>query len=787
MNKIWRFLSGRRSSKGVRLHNGPDTIQPPKGTVECNIVLLDGTAMKIHIPKRAPAQELIDQVAHALDLVEKDYFGLQFSDVYQVSHWLDPTKTVKHQIKIGPPFTLHFRVKLFPPNPQNIREELTRYYFFLQIKQDIQTGRLPCPFDVAVELAAYILQSENGDYAPNIHTPEFVSEYRFVPEEQQTDEMENSIIEMYKKQEGRTPANVEFTYLLKAKNLELYGVDVHVVFSTKDHQEYSLGLTPNGILVRDKEGELLGNFNWDKTEHINLDGKKLRLWVYDDEHRDSYPFVFMSSSKKAAKHLWKCAVEHNTFFRTTAPLHPPTIRQNFFRMGSRFRHTGKTAAQMATEARPVQKAQFERRPSQRYSRRSTIRRAPAATTNSGTSHVNTTAATATENAWSLKSVPTSPTGTSEILASRTISPQSPPKTSVQNLAAVPQFPMAESSCEVLATTFLSMSDCPPPLPPRLGGNERSPSLSEIANRDLIRSSSARTLVASPVESTGLNKPADPPSSSDSPLKSTKPYHFTFTPAALPLESQVAPLLPSKSEEFRRSRGALDNTFTTTSTLPTAPTTVTTSYTTSFDQPIPREINGFRLKSAETVITKDPTTPKELISILKKDVEVPSLATNRHPSSDSGRASPPSDPSVSPSRTSSALSAVSKSLMDMGVMGDIDTAPLLRDFENDHDEAEALPTPLLAYEVAVREGLQTQEPESNTPLAAFPNYITLACHSETAALLDNMHLAPQVTASFTSTAVVSFGVAADALLDHGTNSGLLLRFGKKCQSWISFQT
>lgn len=35
---------------------------------------------------------------------------------------------------------------------------ISRYQFFLQLKQDLYTGKLTCPDDTLIELAAYALQ-----------------------------------------------------------------------------------------------------------------------------------------------------------------------------------------------------------------------------------------------------------------------------------------------------------------------------------------------------------------------------------------------------------------------------------------------------------------------------------------------------------------------------------------------------------------------------------------------------------------------------------------------------
>ncbi|XP_066258214.1 band 4.1-like protein 4 isoform X2 [Euwallacea similis] len=343
--------------------NKMDCFCSDKTPVHCKIVFLDETELVHELARNSTGQVLLDIVFKHLNLLETAYFGLRFLDQHGQTHWLDPAKKLGKQIKGADPYTLYFGVKFYAADPCKLLEEITRYQFFLQIKQDILQGRLLVPFDLAAELGAYILQSELGDYDPRRHGYGYVSEFRFLPN--QSVELEMRIAELHQSQTGQMPCQAELNYLDKVKWLEMYGVDLHPVLG-EDHVEYFLGLNPSGIIVL-RNKTTVGNYYWPRITKIYFKGRYFMLRVAG-KNDDECTYGFETPSKCACKHLWKCCVEHHAFFRLVqvTPTSP-----DIFALGSRFRYSGRTEKQAVRDAQLKlrQPPTFSRNASKRYQRR----------------------------------------------------------------------------------------------------------------------------------------------------------------------------------------------------------------------------------------------------------------------------------------------------------------------------------------------------------------------------------------------------------------------------------
>uniref|UniRef100_A0A8D2AH87 FERM, ARHGEF and pleckstrin domain-containing protein 1 n=1 Tax=Sus scrofa TaxID=9823 RepID=A0A8D2AH87_PIG len=332
---------GAPENSGIStLEHGQKPPPTPSGKLmSIKIQMLDDTQEAFEVPQRAPGKVLLDAVCNHLNLVEGDYFGLEFPDhkkitVGDVHGMLGP----KHVV-------VKFVVKFFPPDHTQLQEELTRYLFALQVKQDLAQGRLTCNDTSAALLISHIVQSEIGDF-DEASDREHLAKNKYIP---QQDALEDKIVEFHHNHIGQTPAESDFQLLEIARRLEMYGIRLHPA-KDREGTKINLAVANTGILVF--------QVRMFRTSSVPLSS-------YQDT------LEFLMASRDFCKSFWKICVEHHAFFRLFEEPKPKP-KPVLFSRGSSFRFSGRTQKQVLDFVREGghKKVPFERKHSKIHSIRS---------------------------------------------------------------------------------------------------------------------------------------------------------------------------------------------------------------------------------------------------------------------------------------------------------------------------------------------------------------------------------------------------------------------------------
>lgn len=332
------------------------------------IQMLDDTQEAFEVPQRAPGKVLFDAVCNHLNLVEGDYFGLEFPDHRKIVVWLDLLKPIVKQIRRPKHVLVKFVVKFFPPDHTQLQEELTRYLFALQVKQDLAQGRLTCNDTSAALLISHIVQSEIGDFDEALDR-EHLAKNKYVP---QQDALEDKIVEFHHSHIGQTPAESDFQLLEVARRLEMYGIRLHPA-KDREGTKINLAVANTGILVFQGFTKI-NAFNWAKVRKLSFKRKRFLIKLRPDVN-SSYQdtLEFLMAGRDFCKSFWKICVEHHAFFRLFEEPKPKP-KPVLFSRGSSFRFSGRTQKQVLDYVKEGghKKVQFERKHSKIHSTRSLV-------------------------------------------------------------------------------------------------------------------------------------------------------------------------------------------------------------------------------------------------------------------------------------------------------------------------------------------------------------------------------------------------------------------------------
>uniref|UniRef100_A0AAY4B9J7 FERM, ARHGEF and pleckstrin domain-containing protein 1 n=1 Tax=Denticeps clupeoides TaxID=299321 RepID=A0AAY4B9J7_9TELE len=314
---------------------------PPGRQVSIRVQMLDDTQEVFDVSPRATGKVLFDLACSHLNLIEGDYFGLEFQDHRRMMVWLDLLK----------PYVFYC------PSPFLLPFILFRYLFALQIKHDLACGRLTCNETSAALMVSHIVQSEIGDFE-EAQCRQHLLNNKYISEQ---DALMDKIVDFHRKHVGQTPAESDFQLLEVARKLEMYGIRLHPA-KDREGSRLSLAVAHTGVLVFQGHTKI-NAFNWSKVRKLSFKRKRFLIKLRPDINSNCQDTLeFLMGSRDCCKVFWKICVEYHAFFRLFEEPKPKP-KPVLFTRGSSFRFSGRTQRQIIDYVKDSEfkKIPFERK------------------------------------------------------------------------------------------------------------------------------------------------------------------------------------------------------------------------------------------------------------------------------------------------------------------------------------------------------------------------------------------------------------------------------------------
>ncbi|XP_026200712.1 FERM, ARHGEF and pleckstrin domain-containing protein 2 isoform X2 [Anabas testudineus] len=355
----YRVLQTPGTRLGAQFNAGISTLEPGQSLsgnmiggskshgrgLQIRVQGLDDSQEFFDIDPKALGQALLSEVFHSGNLIESDYFGLEFQNMQMNWVWLEPTKPIMKQVRRPANTLFRLSVKFFPPDPGQLHEEYTRYLFSLQMKRDLMEGRLICTENTGALLASHLVQSEIGDY-DDAADRDFLRMNKLLPYQEKVQER---IMELHRRHLGQTPAESDFQILEIARKLEMYGVRFHPA-ADREGTKINLAVAHMGLQVFQGHTKI-NTFNWSKIRKLSFKRKRFLIKLHPEVHGPHEDTLeFLMASRDQCKIFWKICVEYHSFFRLLDQPQPKS-KTMLFNRGSSFRYSGRTQKQLVEYVR----------------------------------------------------------------------------------------------------------------------------------------------------------------------------------------------------------------------------------------------------------------------------------------------------------------------------------------------------------------------------------------------------------------------------------------------------